>query len=350
MSKETMNWLRNNIRIGYVNEDGPAWWAADNHMTDGSHFDGPVPVEEVRKILSVPLVEAKLYATYTGANGESEIASGDGRKAVVRQDTGDIIGIFKDGYQIHDYTGWLLGKVSTVLDTNAGDLTAKSVGLLRNGGQAWLQIKLNESFEVNGYGYAPFFTAATSADGSLASQFTVGIDAAVCDNTLSYALLNAAAKVKIKHTLNSNDRDAEIRDALGLMFSVRDGFESAANELMNTPVTEADWNAWLDMTVPVPEVKAGQRGTRGATIATNKRDALSDLYFTDAKVAPWKGTAFGVLQADNTWRTWNGTVRGAAGGRMERDASNMIDGTGADGDKNALKALSSVLGRQLLAV
>lgn len=352
MSAETMDWLRNNVRIGYTSEDGPAWWAAENHMTDGTHFDGPVPIEEVRNILSVPLVEAKLYATYTSANGGSEIANGDGRKAVVRQDTGDIIGIFKSGYQIHDYTEWMLGKVASVLDTNSADLSAKSVGLLRNGAQAWLQIKLNQDFEVNGYGFVPFFTAATSADGSLASQFALGIDAAVCDNTLGYALMNAVAKTKIKHTMNSvsSDKSAEIRDAIGLLFAVKDGFEQTAKELMNTPVTEADFNAWLDMTVPVPEVKDGARGTRGQTIATNKRNALSDLYFTDAKVAPWNGTAFGVLQADNTYRTWQGTVRGADGGRMERYFSNMVDGTTSDADAAALKALSSVLNRQLVAV
>ena len=118
---------------------------------------------------------------------------------------------------------------------------------------------------------------------------------------------------------------------------------------MSIPVSEEQWNAYLDEIAPVPEAKEGKRGTRGVTLATNKRESLSDLYFTDAKVKPWNGTAFGVLQADNTYRTWNGTVRGADGGRMERYYSNMIDGTVESADNDAIKALSKVLGRQLLA-
>lgn len=350
-----MTWLRNNIRIGYTGEDGPAWWAADNHMSDGTHFDGPVPIEEVRKILSVPLVEGSMTVTYTGADGESHVATNAADfKPIVRADTGHMFKVFSAGYQIHAYEEWLLNKVARILDVSEGELTVKSVGLLRNGAQAWLQIRLSEEFEVNGFGYVPFLTAATSADGSLASQRGLGIDAAVCDNTLTYALANALRLLKEKHTKNSNENSyshlAETRDALGLLYTAKDDFAQAVDMLTNIPVSDAQWDAYLDEVAKVPEAKPGKRGTRGVTIATNKRDQLTDLWTSDAKVAPWHGTAFGVLQADNTWRTYNGIVRGADGGRMERYYSNMIDGTTNDADTAALKALSKVLGRQLLAV
>lgn len=353
MSKETMTWLRENIRIGYVADDGPAWWAADNHMADGTHFSGPVPMEEVQRILNVPLVKGDMTVTYTGANGESMAAKNTADfSPIVRQDTGQMFRVFKSGYQIHAYQEWMLGKVARVLDTNKGDLTTKSVGLLRGGAQAWLTIRLSEEFEVGGFGYVPNFTAATSADGSLASQFALGFDAPVCDNTLSAALLSASMRQKVKHTLNSNnsDTDAALRDALGILFTAKDEFASAAAMLMDIPVSEAQWNEFLNETTPVPEVKEGKRGSRGNTIATTKRDQMTDLYFNDAKVAPWNGTVFGAFQADNTWRTWEGGVRGADGGRMERYHSNAIDGTIAAGDAEALKALSKVLGRSLLTV
>lgn len=349
MSAETLEWLRNNVRVGYTGSDGPAWWAANDHMADGTHFDGPVPADEARKILSVPLVEAKLYATYTNAAGGSEVANGDGRKAIVRQDTGDLIGIFKDGYEVHGYEEWTLKMISNLLDTGAGELGIKSVGLLRNGGQAWLQVRMAETFEVAGYGYTPFITAATSADGSISSTYITGVDAAVCDNTLSAAILNAQTKIKVKHTRKSGERYGEIRDALGLVYSVRDGFQTAADELMGTPVSDSEFERWLDLTVPVPEAKDGKRGTRGQTMANTKRAALTDLWTSDAKVSPWRNTAFGVVQADNTYRTWSGIVRGADGGRFERNLTNMVDGTTEAKDAAALTALSTVLNRQLLA-
>jgi len=354
MSKYSLEYLRDNIRVGYTSSDGPAWWAnKDEYMTDGTHFSGPVPIEVIREILSVPLVEAsQVQAIYTGANGESAIATNSNMKGIVRQDTGHLIKVFSAGYQIHNYTEFLFNKVARVLDTHSSDLTAKSVGLLKNGAQAWLQIRLSDDFEVNGFGYVPFLTAATSADGSLASQWGIGFDAAVCDNTLSAALLGALFTKKLKHTANSNtaETDAAIRDALNLLFTSKDAFSEAAEMLMSLPVSEAQWNEVLDLAVPVPEVKEGKRGSRGATIAQNKRDGLNDLYWTDAKVKPWNGSAFGAFQAFNTWQTWEGTVRGADGGRMERFHSNMIDGTTEARDTDTLAVIGKVLGRDLLTV
>jgi len=60
-SAETMTWLRQNIKVGYVSERGPAWWANGaitkdgtwDTIPDGSHFEGPVPMEEVRKLLDI---------------------------------------------------------------------------------------------------------------------------------------------------------------------------------------------------------------------------------------------------------------------------------------------------------
>jgi phage/plasmid-like protein (TIGR03299 family) len=301
----------------------------------------------------VPLVEASaVQAIYTGANGESSIATNSNMKGIVRQDTGHLIKVFSAGYQIHGYTEFLLNKAARVLDTHSSDLEAKSVGLLKNGAQAWLQIKLSESFEVGGFGYVPFLTAATSADGSLSSQWGVGFDAAVCDNTLSAALLDAKFTKKLKHTAHSDtaETDKAVREALNILFTSKDAFNQSAEMLMSLPVSEAQWNEFMNELVPVPEVKDGKRGGRGATIATNKRDGLNDLYWTDAKAAPWNGTAFGAFQAVNTWQTWSGTVRGADGGRMERFHSNMIDGTTEARDADTLAILGRVLGRELLAV
>lgn len=359
MSSETLDYLRKNVKIGYTTEDGPAWWRdPENHLSDGSHFDGPVPADVARELLSIQLVEGTLNPvfSFTDADGTvtKNVASADGKKAIIRvypDGEGELLNVRSDGYQIHGYEEWIMNAIADTLETAPEDLGIKSCGLLRRGAQAWMQVRLTEDYSVGGYGYVPFIGVATSADSSLATTPFAGIDAAVCDNTLSLAMANAAAKTKIRHTSKSGGKGKIIRDALGLIRETRVAFEEGAERLMDIPVSEAEWAAWLDMAAPLPEKKDTKNGTggRGYTLASTKRGTLSDLYFTDPKCAPWKGTAFGVIQTDNTWRTWDRTVQAAEGGRMERNYINMVNGTTEKEDTDTLKALGTVLRRELVA-
>jgi phage/plasmid-like protein (TIGR03299 family) len=365
MSKETLSWLRSNIRIGYTDERGPAWWAASNgeHLADGSHFPGAVPEVEVRRILDVPFVSAKLFGQYEVS--EEQAASWEGeylgltagrhvvedpeRKLIVTPDTGDVLGVFKSGYQIHGYQQWTADQIAAILDTSRGELGVAAVGLLRRRGVAFLQAKLEGSgMEVGGYAFAPYITAATSVDGSLASTYATGVQAAVCDNTLSAALSSALTKYRVKHSRNSAGKLGEVRDNLGLVYQAADDFAACAAELQSVDVSEADFRAWMDEMAPVP-ARDPKSSTGGAkyTNAIKKRYAYTSLWTSDAKVAPWAGTAFGVLQLDNTYRTWTRNVSGADGGRIERNLLNMVSGKTANEDSDALDALSRVLDRRV---
>jgi phage/plasmid-like protein (TIGR03299 family) len=347
MSKETYEWLGRNIRIGFTDDDGPAWWLAGAErigMAEGSHFPGSVPADIARELLSVPLVEAKLHATYEW-EGVREVASAPDRKGIVRADTGELLGVFKSGYAIHGYDEWTMRQLELLLDANLG---IKSVGLLRKGAQAWIQARLTTEYEVNGYGFTPFILAATSCDGSLATTYATGIDAAVCDNTLGAAIMCANTKTKVRHTSKSAGRVVDLRASLGLQLAqVADEFTAGAEALMAIPVTEAEFSAWMDMEAPMPAKKSEAKPGRGWTLAATKREALLDLR-KSPMVAPWDGTVFGVAQLANTWRTWNRTVQGADGGRMERFYVDMVNGKTDTADLETLGQLSKVLGRTLV--
>lgn len=351
MSAETQQWLIDNIRIGYTDERGPAWWAhADEYMTDGSHFEGPVPAEEVRRLLDVPFVEAKLFAQYTDAAGDRQVVSDPDRKVILTPDTGDILGIFKSGWKLHGYQQWTADQIAAILDKSRGELGTAAVGLLRKRGVAFMQAKLQGSgLEVGGFEFVPYITAATSVDGTLASTYAVGIEAAVCDNTLSAALKNAVARLKVRHSRNSTAKLAEVRDALGLVYQAADDFSAAAADLQSVDVSEADFRAWLDEMRPVPAADP-KSSTGGASHsnAVKYHDTMLAMWQHDPKVKPWAGTAFGILQLDNTYRTWQRNVSGADGGRMERNMLNMVTGKSGAEDTAALDALARVLDRKLV--
>jgi phage/plasmid-like protein (TIGR03299 family) len=352
MSKETMEWLRSNIRVGYVGSDGPAWWAASGeYMTDGSHFDGPVPTEEVERLLSVEFAEAEMFAQYTDADGNRQVIKDPSRKVIVTPDNGAVLGVFKQGYQVHGYKEWTADQIAAILDTSRGELGTKSVGLLRNRGVAFMQAQLTGSgLEVGGFEFTPYILAATSVDGTLSSTYATGVTAAVCDNTLAAALSSARTKFKVKHSRNSIGKLTEVRDALGLVYQAGDEFAQAAAALQSVDVTEADFAAWLALVAPVPaaDPKSSTGGAR-YTNAVKLRETYEAMWRHDAKVRPWAGTAFGVIQLSNTHNTWKRNVSGADGGRMERTYLNMVTGVTAKEDAQALDALASVMGERLTA-
>ncbi len=212
MSAETLEWLNNNTLIGFTDKRGNAC-----HHRGGAtnHYPGAIPRERALDLLSYPLVEASLSATYLTEDGVSTIEA-PGRKAVVRTDTGTVLGVFKEGYKIHQPAEWCLQNVDLLLD---GGLQISSVVVLKGGAVAALQAELDETREgPEGVKHRPFLTAATSHDGSIATTYMRGTQVVVCDNTLSVALAERdALKTKIRHSSRSLARVGQIRENLGLM-------------------------------------------------------------------------------------------------------------------------------------
>jgi len=120
-----------------------------------------------------------------------------------------------------------------------------------------------------------------------------------------------------------------------------DEFAAQVATLCATPVTANQWSRFLDLTVPTVD-RSGQPLTgRSLTMAERKRDTLQRLYRHDPRVAPWTGTAHGVLQAVNTYEHHEGTIRGAT--RPERNMLRTITGDFANLDRSTWATLSEVL-------
>jgi phage/plasmid-like protein (TIGR03299 family) len=350
-SAETIEFLRGNVKVGFTDQRGPAWWAAGlvtkagtwTEIPDGSHFAGPVPIEAVRAQLDVPLVKGDVHVTYRDENGERQVSSDGDTAPIVNARTGQIFSYPKKGYKIHPYLQTLHGYIEQILfDERVG---VGSVGLLKKGGMAFLQAVLPEAFEVAGYGYQPYIMGVTSADLSRATTWATGAKGAVCDNTVTDALAEALTTFKYRHTGGSAPRVQAAREKLGIRLEIVAGQVGEAIEaLTQVDVSEQEFAAWLDLTVDVPDPDPkSSTGGRAFTNATARRDELTRLWTQDPKVSPWTGTGFGVYQASNTYRTWTQQVNGAS--RFERNLTNDALGETKAGDKAALSALATVKDR-----
>lgn len=347
MSRETIEHLNQNTLIGFTDKRGHAWhYRADAQGAEPNHYGQAVPLADVRRrlfhweALSRP-VSVSLPATLDDADGvdaEGNLTRSmliDGKQAIVRSDTGHVMGIFAEGYSIHQYDEWLLGTVGTILDDS---LSIGSAGLLKGGAVAWVSVEVPDTITTpEGVTFRPNLLACTSMDGSLATTFKRVVTNTVCDNTMAAALGEAGQVYKVKHSRYSKAKITQARDALAVVHTIADDFAAEVAALTQIGVTAQDWKKFLEAVAPI---EADTKG-RSLTMAENKRETLNRLYRWDERVAPWSGTAYGVLQAVNTYTHHEGIVRGAD--RAERNMLRAVTGGVDKLDTDTLATLTKVL-------
>jgi phage/plasmid-like protein (TIGR03299 family) len=258
----------------------------------------------------------------------------------------DVFGVFKDSYTPHPYAEWLVANPATLL--SAG-LQISSAGLLRNRAQAFVELSVPGNKDVNGFKFRPNLLANTSLDGTALTSYSRTITAVVCDNTRDAALQEKGPKVGIRHSKHSALRVGEAQRALELVETLAEEFIETSNRLMNTPISEAQWNRFVELHFPGNATTAEH--THALAVLDKKRDLLLGLYESDPRVQPWAGTAFGVLQAVNTQET-HYTGSRSNKGLAERQVERTVKGEFSAVDARAWEELTAVLegrDRELLA-
>lgn len=353
MSRETLKHLNTNTLIGNTAHRGTAWhYRAEEQGEESNHYVGPIPVGDVERRLfnweavsrrvAVELPTAVESMTHLAVDGSpARWVEVEDRQAICRSDDdqGKLMGIFAPGYTMHQYREWLLTTVADILDD---DLSISSAGLLREGAVAWVEVSVPESITTpEGVTFRPNLLATTSFDGSIATTFKRTVTDTVCDNTREIALAEQGQTYKVKHSRYSRAKLANARAALAMVHTIADDFAREVATLCATTVPPTKWECFLDAHVPRAD-QAGQLLTgRTLAMADRKRNALNRLYRYDERVAPWAGTAQGVVKAVNTYEHHESTVRGAT--RPERNMLRAVTGEFGRLDRTTLETLQQVL-------
>lgn len=256
------------------------------------------------------------------ATTENGISAIDTHKAIVRSDNGAVLGIVGSGYTIHPYSEWLTDNLATIVDDDK--VVVQSAGLLNSGSRAWVQIAPNDGPKDMGGGFmvSPFILAGTSLDGSTATIYKRNAIAIVCQNTYA-ASMSGAPDVRIKHTRNSAMRIQSAREALDVMAGIEDEFQAQVTELLNKEISNKRFEGIVtEFLGGEPDRDADS--TRGATIFDRKFEDIRRLWETDIRVAQWRGTGLGAMQAFSTYQQHVADVRGAT--RAERNADRLLSG------------------------
>jgi phage/plasmid-like protein (TIGR03299 family) len=348
MSAESMEWLNSNILVGYTDERGHAWhYRKDAQGDEPNHYNGAIPVEDILrrlfawKAISAP-VFIKVPTTLDDATGVDDdgtpfkFVQAGNRQAIMRDDTLDLFEIFKDGYKSHQYDEWLVQNLSNMIDD---DINFGSAGLLKNGAVAFVSLEMPESVEVlDGFSVRPHLLATTSHNGTLATTYKSVSTFVVCDNTHAMAMSEKTSQFKTRHSKNSGMRIQSARDALGIVHKMTDDIVAEVLALSSHKVSDAEWQKVLNALAPIPTLESDESNKAAVSRAENKRDELVSLYNYDTRVAPWKGSALGVLQAFNTY---NHHKVGKDSNRAERNMMNALIGKTEQSDRKVLELLGA---------
>jgi phage/plasmid-like protein (TIGR03299 family) len=337
--------LNTQTLIGFTDKRGKAWhYVAEHQIGEGNHFDGAVPFGAVERLFGWRVVTSPVLAQVPADLTEATGMAPDGtpvrtvtdpsRKVLLRSDTGAVLGVHSARYGVHEYSDGLLRNVSTILGDS---VQIGSAGLLDGGAKAWVQIETPETLTTpEGVDIRPHLLAVSSHDGTIPTTYKRVVTVVVCDNTCTAALGESGAEFRIKHTRYSALRLTDARQALGVLESIADDFSAQVKALCAVTVTDRQWFAFLDEVAPVPDEPGRARTTAG-----NRRDALTALYRRDERVAPWSGTAYGVLQAVNTEAHWLTSARGSD--TFSRNMSRAMSGGVEKLDRETLSTLGRVL-------
>jgi phage/plasmid-like protein (TIGR03299 family) len=332
MSRETDQWLNTMTLVGYTAERGNAWhYRQSLQGIESNHYEFAIPVEDVlRRLFNFRVEDSPVYVKLNG-----EFVQIDHRKAMVRSDTGAVLGVFKGGYQGHQYQEWLLENVATILDDELG---VGSAGLLRGGGQAWVSVEVPANITTpEGVEFRPNLLACTSFDGSLATTYKRVVTRVVCDNTAEQARSEDGQEFKLRHTKHSGYKIHDARQALQIVHSMADDFSAEVAKLTSWKVSDDEFLKHMQVMIPINDEMAKV----GITKAENKRAEIVNLYNFDNRCAPWKNTAFGVAQTYNTWDQHFKTVKKGVP-RVVRNMENLVTGKQGNDDALVLEVLASV--------
>lgn len=333
MSKETSNWLNNNVLVGMTDKRGNAWhYKASEQEGETNHYTGAIPIEDVRRrLFNWQAVEMPMF--FQTPLGMMPI---EGRKAIVRDDTYAVLGVPSARYAPHQYDEWLLSAVANLLDD---ELIIGSAGLLRGGAVAWVQVEMPENLRAGDVEFRPNLLATTSFDGSIASTFKRTTTIVVCDNTRHAALNETGQAWSVKHTAHSAMRVEEARQATCIIFDLGKTFQAEIEAMLAVKVTDQQFTRWVDLMEPLSGDESKARTTR----ASNTRQVLQEMWTGDARVTPWKNTGFGVMQVANTFRQHLRPTRGNTLA-VERTMMDTLQGMTQTADDHAARLLLAVAG------
>lgn len=258
-------------------------------------------------------MEAPLYVSHIGANGEEQFSILDSHKRIVRDDNMQTLGVVGDTYtatsnsELHDIAEAII--LGSRLDTGRDphimgaepEAQYETAGSLRGGKQVWILLRMSEMLTVAGDPHGatlPFFALQNSHDGSGAFTGGAGETRIVCANTVrAFNAERHGMRFSFKHTPKIAERIAEARAAVTSWRAHTRHWANLMEQLLHVPATTAQRERFVELFQPMPAGKATERVQNNVEAA---REQLRKILASVTCEGTDK-TAYGLFQAGIEW-------------------------------------------------
>ena len=203
----------------------------------------------------------------------------------------------------------------------------ESAGSIKDGKIVFGSLVVPREFILDPSGIADktitYLLVHTSHDGSTALQANITPVRVVCQNTLNMALSNTTQSFKVKHTQTIGGRMDEAQRVLGLTNTHMDEFQTLAQNLFQTEIT----NAQFDKLVATIYPANADADKMSATKYTNQIDAIHNLYKVAHTQDGIRNTKWGALNALTEYVDYNRTARTGNNESIMANASGLAVST-----------------------
>ena len=238
------------------------------------------------------------FVTATASNGK-QIQTKDRFMTYAELPNGDVhgIGLVGNRYMpIQNRDAFDL--LNNIVDDSGAHFD--TAGTLGGYGKCFISLRLPETIKVadSGDSIETYLHCVNSHDGTSSFKIYTMFLRQICTNGMMG--FRAGSAISFKHTINSGTKIEDARTALHLVFQEQDNFKQEVESLLSKPMTDGDFNKFLDELVPAPKQ---EDSTRTYWNTLEVRDNLSQLWKADTQqnVANTAWAAFNTVVEYADW-------------------------------------------------
>jgi phage/plasmid-like protein (TIGR03299 family) len=172
----------------------------------------------------------------------------------------------------------------------------ETAGVLKEGKKFWALARIGKESALKGGDLVKgYLLLATSCDGTLATTATPTTIRVVCNNTLTIALNEATAAVKVPHSTAFDAQAVKVR--LGIAVSHWDEFMYRMKALSDRKVKGEESSKYFRKVLGIPEAHPQQEAVVAQERALKRVQELYEGQGRGAELSSAKGTVWGLLNA-----------------------------------------------------
>ena len=195
-----------------------------------------------------------------------------------------------------------------------------TAGALDGGRKVFITMQLPGHIKVGGVDQVDMYLAAVNShDGSLPFTIMVTPVRIVCQNTLNLAWQGASSAVKLRHTRRAGESIvARARETLDLSFAYLDNFQTEAEQLINTTMTQLQFEEIIQEAFGADEDASAGVITRKDKVLDEMAELFADAYTQDGiRDTAWAGLNtltewadhYAPVQSDDTRRAYKAALK-----------------------------------------